>query len=485
VHDFSVTARWSVARWRRPSRQAVGTTLVIWAPLLVWWLALLPGGISIDSRDVWREVVGHPWSNHHPAPYAAFVWLTSLGGTTVAGATLAQTVCVAASLSALVRALAARLGTLLAPLMAAVALGVLPLLGPFSVTLWKDVPETAALVWLSARILAPASNQTSRGRLLSLATAAGVAASLRWNGGAACVIAALVALPDWPRVLRARHAATIAAAGVAGTLVIMLIPHVAPVSPPGPVDTSAQQLADLAQFAYHAPAAFDPRERATLERVAPFPRWRSAGGHSCRTINDVTVTMIISEHREAALHAAVGALDRVWRSVAFTHPWQLLRAHLCRAALAWVVVDPPSSPPIVTVWPWVRPVGDGLRSQSPHWLRRPFESYAALSDRRWVQDLFWRPASWLVLVVIAGVVVGRRRRPVGAPVAGLLAVPVGVVLSYAALPAAQDARYTYPSVVICQLGVVALLSRALRARAAAEQEPRSSADPERSNGSAP
>ena len=61
-------------------RRLVLLVAVIWLPMLAWWLALLPGGMSIDSLDQWGQIRSGHWTSHHPVPDTAFVWLTSLGG---------------------------------------------------------------------------------------------------------------------------------------------------------------------------------------------------------------------------------------------------------------------------------------------------------------------------------------------------------------------------------------------------------------------
>src|SRR3954470_10157660 len=72
---------------------------VIWLPLLLWWIALLPGGISNDSLDSWTQIQTGHWTSHHPPPFTALFWLTSLGGTTPATTSLAETLLVACALA--------------------------------------------------------------------------------------------------------------------------------------------------------------------------------------------------------------------------------------------------------------------------------------------------------------------------------------------------------------------------------------------------
>ena len=38
------------------SRRFLALFAIIWAPLLLWWAALLPGGISNDTLDSWTQI---------------------------------------------------------------------------------------------------------------------------------------------------------------------------------------------------------------------------------------------------------------------------------------------------------------------------------------------------------------------------------------------------------------------------------------------
>ena len=444
-------------------RRCLPLFAIIWTPLLLWWAALLPGGMSNDSLDSWAQIQGAHWTSHHPPPFTAFFWLTSLGGTTPATTSLAETLIVAAALTFFAAVLSHVLDAGRAVYVAAVALGVLPLVGPFSVTIWKDVPETAVLLALAGllvlgvHVVAP----LPRRWWVAVASCAFAAGLLRWNGGATALVAAVVAAIALRGRRRWWAALATAGAGLAGSGVLLLIPHIAPVTPVQPIDSQAEQLADLAQFVRNTPHALSAHDRAVLRSIAPLPEWRRAG-YTCVTIDVVTFFLIRYGGHEDAVNAHTSDLSHVWRRLAKKEPGELLHARVCRASLAWSFGDPPRRE-IPTVHPHVTANRFGLHQLSPAPIRNAARSYAGLSNDRWFQVMFWRPAVWLLLAVAAAALAGLRRGRWRLLLASL-ATPLGVLVSYAAQPAAQDARYTYAATVACQLVVVGYLSAWARSR---------------------
>ena len=436
---------------------------IIWTPLLLWWAALLPGGVSNDTLDSWAQIHGGHWTSHHPPPFTAFMWLTSLGGTTLATTSLVETLLVAAALAFFTTVLSRVLDAGRAVFVAAVVLGILPLVGPFSITIWKDVPETAVLIVVAGLLLLAVHVLTPLPRAwwIALASCSFAAGLLRWNGGATVAVAAvLVAI-----ALRGRRrwwaALATAGPGLLGSGVLLLIPHLAPVTPVQPIDSQAEQLADLAQFVRNTPHALDGHDRSVLTAIAPMKEWRRAG-YSCTTVDIVTYYLIRYQGLEGTLNAHTSDLSHVWRRLARKEPGELLHARLCRASLAWSFGDPPRKQ-ILTVQPHVAANTVGLHQLSPAPIRNAARSWAEVSNTRWVQVVFWRPAVWLLLAIAAAALAGLRRGRWRLLVA-LLAMPVGVLVSYAAQPAAQDARYTYAATVTAQLLVVGYVAAWARRR---------------------
>ena len=445
------------------SRRFLALFAVVWAPMLLWWVALLPGGISNDSLDSWTQIKTGQWTSHHPPPFTAFFWLTSLGGTTPATTSFVETVLVAGSLAWFAMVLARVLNAGRSVYVASFALAALPLVGPFSVTIWKDVPETAVLLLLGGLLSLGWHEEGPLPRRWWIAVGACslVAGLLRWNGGATTAVAGVVAVIALRGARRWWTGLLTAVAGLAGTGVLLLLPHVSDVTPVQPVDSQAEQLADLAQFARNTPHSFTAYDRGVLATVAPFWEWRRAG-YSCVTVDPVTYYMIRYEQRETALRAEGPALSHLWRKLARRQPGVLWHARVCRASLAWSLGNPPRRE-ITTVHPEVSANDFGLRQLSPAPLRHAARRYAELSNDRWVQVLFWRPALWVLLTIASAAVAGLGRGRWRLLLL-LLAVPLGVLLSYVAQPAAQDARYTYAATVMCQVATVAFVASRFRRR---------------------
>lgn len=433
---------------------------LLWLPLLGWWLALFPAVMTKDSLNSWAQIVTGRWDNHHPVPYTGLIWLATRVWFSPAAGALLQTVLVALGFAFLAVTLDARYRSAPFAVIGAFVLVLTPWLGAFSVTLWKDVPTAAFAAALVALLLRPprahvdaegrAGAFAHRGRWLAgLAALSGALALVRWNGVATAGVAALIAAPLLPRGLRWRSFVAMVVAAVVGLGILLAVPHVLPVKPPQPVDTMQGQLSELAVVAHRRPHAFTPEEISTLSRVAPFADWRRSG-HTCLTINPVTFTMLRYQRHVAALDANASALQKVWLDVALRHPLLVLRIHLCRASLAWR--------PVGTEPSYVLSEGVAANTYGLH--TAPVSHRAAVAAHEFIrvwkakvlQPVLWRPMPWLLLVLALQVALGFvRRRWNWRLLLITLAVPIGVLVSFAVDPGAQDTRYTAPGLYVMQL----------------------------------
>jgi len=440
----------------------LGVSAVIALPLLAWWVASLPGGVTYDTVYVWDQIQTGHWGNHHPAPYVAWLWLTSLGGHTLATASLADVLVLAASLGWLVdsvRRVATATRAYAVAFAVVLALAIAPLLGAFSVMLWKDVPATAALAVLAGIALRLSASDGISRRLLVVMTAAGLAVSLlRWNGVLTDAVIAVTVLLTGPLRRRLLPAAVLAAVGAAGFGIVTVIPSITPVAAAPKVDSAVQTLADLAQWSARDPQDLTEADWRVLRSAAPPIAWTWPGRHSCEVVDP---TLYAERDAGADVTQQLSHLSSLWRRLVRRDPAALLRFRLCRTHLAWLPWDSPKSAPIITVVAGVPDNGYGLHEQSPRWLRSLADRARSLDHKRWVQAIFWRPAGWLVALLVLGLLAHRRDRR-WRQFAGWFAVPLGAVVSYAAFPSSQDARYTYAAVVVAQLGCATYLATLLR-----------------------
>jgi hypothetical protein len=450
-----------VIRWpdRRP---LLLIALALWLPLLIWWLAMLPGAYSTDSLVSWTQIETGHWGNHHPFPFTAFVWLTSFGGHQPATVSFVGTALFALALAFLVRVLGEAFGTQLAPFAMAFLLCVLPLVGVFASTVWKDIPETIVLIALQALLLrAVVTDQVSRRWWLGLGLLCLSAALVRWNGVATVIVAAVICVFALPRAIRLWAPALMVVAAVVGFLVLTTVPKVTSVTPLSPVDSHIVQISDLAYLARHDPSGLAPQVRETMQRFAPIQRW-ARYGRNCLTA--LPAGKFFGGHGQAAaaVRTDIGQLSSAWWQTFRRDPSGVLQIRLCRASLAWNPVDP-SDGTVHTIQIGVMRNRYGIRPGGWGPLRRVATSYASIDNSTAMHVLAWRPALWL-LALIGVTVAAARRAGDRARRLILLTVPIGTVASFAAAPAAQSARYTYAAVVICQLGLAAIAQQWLAGR---------------------
>jgi len=285
-----------------------------------------------------------------------------------------------------------------------------------------------------------------------------VVALLRWNGAATVIGAAVVMLLalQWRRAWRA--AAVMTVAGLLGFGVLSMVPAVTNVAPLPLVDRLTQKLTDVAYVAAHRPSALSVADRAALAEVAPIRRWQAAG-RNCYTVDPVAWHLIRFGRREVALASARDDVSAVWSHVARRAPGTVLRARLCRASLAWNPVDPPGRL-IQTLWPSISANPYGIQHTGPGGLHQAALDVISAFRHRWLQAVLWRPVLPL-LALIASLVLWRGPR-VWRLLPAALAVPVGMLASFAAAPAAQAARYTYAAVVLSQLVTVGAVAAFLQ-----------------------
>ncbi len=126
-------------------------------PLLVWWLGWFPGFLSFDSIDQLGQARSGEIFDFHPAVHTILLRWVGLGSVAPGVATFLQ----GAGLVALMVLAAGRLEGLAVPRWVALAVPAavpwLPPVAQTTLTVWKDVPFTLAIVWLFLELLAVAA----------------------------------------------------------------------------------------------------------------------------------------------------------------------------------------------------------------------------------------------------------------------------------------------------------------------------------------
>lgn len=430
-----------------PDRTSVAATVVLWTPMLGWLLLFQPGMVSPDSLSAWRQVLSGTWTDAHPPLYTAGMGLSHalLSSPVLLGG--AQSLLLAAGIVAASRSLvrfgAPRSGVIVA----ATLLALSPMIGAFSVSLWKDVPYAGAFLFAAARSIDLVTARLERRRpirqTVSLAIWAALVVLLRQNGVllvAALFLTLIVVLPGQRRRLVAGLVGAIAVLAVAKAVVYPL----AGIRPADSNASMANLLHDIAAHVAEDPAALTPSDRALLEQLGPIETWTDAFSRTrCWSQN----WQFDPAFRWEEIPPVRTRLLALWARLAVADPLVEVRNRACVAAIAW---SPYPVGPTYTVERSVAPNHDGLiaATVSPELTRMARELLADL-DSQPAQSLLWRAPAWMMLAAASVAIAAFRARR--ALVAAVI-VPLGAfVLSVAPVVPSQDARYMIPALMFAVL----------------------------------
>ena len=327
--DRAVAARWSYAG-----------TAALWIPLLLVYLGNRPGFMTQDTFDVWRQVVTHDWEDTHPISYVLAMhvsrWITG----SPAALAFAQTIFIAAGLAMLARALI-RLGTHRYKTYAVtVFLAWTPMVGGFTITLWKDIPYTAAMLGVAARVIdlfaarlhAPGV-PVPRAVLGSLFRWGLAVVLFRQNGlffmgylGLLLVIAAT-------RRRRELLTITISLGVIFLAVKMVLYPAIGVEKTPDEI-TLAGFVHDINAALTHNPELFTQDDLDLLAQAMPIKEWMLAyaNPYGC----DAIIPWYLSPSMNLnAFRGRSAEYRALWRKVLIHAPGTVLDSRLCVASLAW------------------------------------------------------------------------------------------------------------------------------------------------------
>lgn len=432
--------------------------------MLGWFAAVRPGLMSHDSLSAWSQATEGGWVDVHAPAYTAAMWLSWKVVHDPSLVALGQSLLLAAGIVAVARAVL-RLGAP-PPLVACAAAVVVmtPMVGSFSMSLWKDVPYTAVLLFVGARILdvaavllapAPARGPAP---LRSLFLWLGVATVLRQNA----ILFVLVVLAVLLVVLAGqRRTVLLVGAAIVGFVVVLkagVYPTLGVARPPSHA-ALATFMHDIAAAARSDPEVFEPDDRRLMEAVAPFATWRDAFGRfSCTSAN----WEFLPAFEWGKVEGRTEEYSRLWLEVLMERPGRVVGNRLCAGSIAW---RPDSVGAVYTVSRGIDPNRFGLETRP---LLADLDDLAFdvmdLMDSPRVQWLLWRGATWTYVAYLAVAVAARRRRR---PVVLLGALPL-LALQLSVLPVspAQDARYMFAGEVLALL-LLPIAASSRRGRTAA------------------
>jgi hypothetical protein len=432
----SLSERASVARW------AWAGTMALWVPMFVWFLGNRPGFMTFDSFDVWRQASTGHWEDTHPVAYVLAMKVSEIVLGSASLLTLGQSLYVAAGLALLCRSLV-RAGCHRGVTYAVGAIvACLPQVDGFVITLWKDIPYTAALLCVAARIvdifafrLRAPDAVLPRRMLKSLFLHLLAAVVFRQNG---IFFAVFVGSLLFVVNTRRRRGVVM----MTGALVLIFLLMKLALYPAMGVEHTPAEI-NIAGFVHDIDAAlvknpeiFTDSDKALLERAMPLAQWRSS--YYCYAIINwyLNPSMRLTAFREDESQYLA-----LWRKVVREAPETVISNRFCVSSLAWRVdeshsgyiytltygiPDNPYGFKTVPVLPRLRP-----------WMLKRLE----WADKPWRLWYTWRAPAWIYLVDLLLIAQAVRFRRLIWLLPGI--VPLAQQLNVLVLNPSQDARYMF------------------------------------------
>jgi hypothetical protein len=449
----SLGRRASAARW-----SFVGT-LVLWFPMLLWFLGNRPGFFTFDSFDVWRQASTGHWEDTHPIAYVIAMKISEIVLGSPSLLTFAQTLFVAAGLALLCRALVRAGCERWLTYLACAIVAWLPQVGGFVITLWKDIPYSAAMLCVAARVIDLFSFRLRRpgavmprSLLRSLFFHLLAAILFRQNG-----VFFAVFVGSFVFVVKTGRRRGVAI--MTGALVMIFLTIKLAIYPAIGVEHTPAEI-NIAGFVHDIDAAlvknpeiFTDEDKALLERAMPLSQWQRS--YYCYAIINwyLNPSMRLTAFREDKNDYLA-----LWRKVLREAPVTVISNRICVASLAWRVGQS-NSGYIYTLTYGVPDNPYGFKTQPviPRFRPRMLKmlAWADIPHRLWYT---WRAPAWIYLLDLILVAQALRFRRWVWLLPG--AVPLAQQLNVLVLNPSQDARYMFGAYMVAMASLpVLLLSR--------------------------
>lgn len=438
--------RWEWLRYALPM-------LAVWS---IYLLAFWPAMMSSDSTHAWKQAVTGQFDNGNPLLYLLVVSLFRALFNTPAAVAIAQVI----GLSLLV---AWGLGMLrehglppAAAWLVTLLFAVSPVNGALSVTVWKDIPYSMAVLafsLLALRLVLRPAEIRRRGLWIGLGLLAAPVGLLRYNGLVIApmvfVILGLAYRSHWKVFARALLL-------FAALWWLVQTPFAAAlkVEKTSPVAGTLAMHHIAAHIHYGTPIA--PADRETLERIMPLDTWH----YYCYLVNPV---LFNSDMDLDAMMASLGELNGIALRLMLENPTVDINQLFCASSLVYRVL-----PPFDGYFYAAAITPDGTGGGSYLWpnelglveapilpgLSRELIFMLEATRNGGFSWLIWRPALYLYLFLFLGAAYALRSRS-WKPALFLLPGAVHSAVLFA-VNISQGFRYQYP-VYLLALFAIALI----------------------------
>lgn len=460
----SIPERVRAARW------AIVGTAIMYLPFFAWFLANKPGFMTYDTFDVWRQAVTNDWEDTHPVIYVIAMKASSVLVSSPALLMFAQGVFMAAVFALLARSLV-RAGcqphiTYLLVFLVACT----PMVGGFTVTLWKDIPYVASMLGVASRLLDVFGYRLQRrgapiprSMLTPLFWWGLWAVLFRQNGVFFMMYLAVAVVAAFWAQRKEVIAGTAVLVAIFLVMKMVLYPVIG-------VEQTPEEIS-LAGFAHDVyavyverPDLFTQEEVNLISKVISPQTLELSWYHSVAACYGIATWYLHPNTTLSGFHGKSAEYRALWRKVLLRAPGVVLSNRFCVASLAWRV-DQKHSGYLYTLTYGVPDNDYGFKTQSalPKWRDRMLKMLAWADEPRHLWYTWRAPgAIYLVYFLLAVRALWARRWIWLLPAALLGAQQLNVIT----LNPSQDARYMFGSWILAVAFLALLTIRWRRPRRA-------------------
>lgn len=427
--------------------------IVYFTPMYVLYclylLSYYPAIMSYDSIDQWKQADSFVLNDWHPVFHTLFVYIIKQLNNTPAAVAFIQIITLSAAISLLLMQLEKsgvkrRTGFILSFIYA-----LNPVNGIFSISMWKDIPYSISLIFLSYVLLKIYSSEGNwilkNYNKLTLGIILLCTSLFRHNGLVPVLVSSLLLII----VYKAHYKRFLIIFTLTGLLFIFIkiplynILNVSKTSDMQPYVLSMLQISAIA----HNNGKVDDKEKEFLSKMAEWEDLKK--GYNRYNILGITSS---DSFNKDFFKQNKAKYIKTWIKLVLKNPGISVKAYLDRINLIWRIDNPTGVNNLVSNSViYTNDMGLKTESRLP-FLKNILDAIADATKKPYLNWLFWRPAIYLYITLIICILIlfsGINRKsllvliPSLANVAGLILVTVS-----------SQTRYYYASLLVLPFAVV-------------------------------
>jgi polysaccharide pyruvyl transferase WcaK-like protein len=417
---------------------------------MVYLLAFYPGVMSVDSIKQWTQIVRFSFGDWHPVFHTFMEYLITRVWLSPAAIAIFQAGLFSFAFAAAMHQFD-KMGMNRKLLLIMTAVFTFnPVNGILSITIMKDTPFTASVVFLTVLLVKIFHTEGKwirpvQNKVLLVVTLV-CTAMFRHNGLAPMLATVFILLvvyrKYWKGVLSVAIATGIIIFAIQGPFYQFL--KVKPSSDYQPLVLSVIQISAIAHFNGNV----SPAEKTFLSKLTSWEDW--SNGYNKYSSLGVTKSKSYDWQK---FHDNKTEYIKTWVSLVFKNPGIATQAYLARTNMIWQIISPSDLNISVGMQVQKNKYGIKMKPILPQ-VKFLLSKTASLTAKNELNWLFWRPAIYMYFIFLMSLLIIKRKKLKALTVF----VPVlGNTLGLALVTTSSQPRYFYSTVLVAPIALLLYL----------------------------